>query len=156
MNESKSLSTRVLFLIVAILFAAFSLWPFFGNLGDMREFSATAQGTILAPGSEHVERESCGNGCIDVHYCTVEYGFIDAYGTEQRGIFDGRARCSNDAYQPGAQRTVYYDPDNSVSSTLQNPRGIGLNILIIGFMLVCFGMLALAICLVATARRGRS
>ena len=70
-NQRESLGGYFAFLIVSVLTVAMGLWAFFGNLGDMREYSATGEATVVAPGYEHVERECGANSCHNVTYCTI-------------------------------------------------------------------------------------
>ena len=156
MKQRESLGGYIAFLIVSVLTVAMGLWAFFGNLGDMREYSATAEATVVAPGYEHVERECGANSCHNVTYCTIDYRFTDAEGIEQEGTFDGQASCRRASYREGARREVYFDPDHSYSSTLRNPRGFGLNLLIHGFMLLSFAMLGFAIYLFVGVSRRRA
>ena len=151
MKQRKYLGGYITFVVGSVIFAAMSIWIFLGNLGDVREYSATAEATIVAPGYEHIDRSPTGNG--NSYFCTVDYTFTDADGIVQEGTFDGHGRCTRASYLEGAHRDVYFDPDNSSNSTLSNPRGFWLNLLIDGVLMLSLAVVVLSIRLLVSAKR---
>ncbi len=108
----------------AIMFVFGALFGYYGQ-HDAATLTATATATVKGDPHERSVSDCNGSGhsCSRKYYCSFQYVFPAPMGGEGHGEYEDDDECG-DEQANGAQRQVFFNPEDITESSLRDPSSL--------------------------------
>lgn len=111
----------IAWLVFGVVMLALGVFFFFYTHHEASTLTGTATATVKGSPHEITEQDCNGSKtCSDDYYCEFHYVFSAPMGGEGRGDGRDEGHCG-DKQADGAQREVFFNPEDITQSTLEDP-----------------------------------